>query len=544
MNNALNKETQIQNMKNKIINNMKNFQYKPIRKLALFFAVAFFAISSCELENDIYSIYTPDTFYANDFQVLSSLSGVYRNFANIPRFGVEYRILECCTDQVVVHGKVQGWWANSSFEQLAEHEWGEDHGYVNGTWNTLFATVGQANALLSSLESSTLESAENAKAELKALRGYAYFYLMDLFGNVPVFTLPKVDPLNLPTQNTREEVFNFVVSQLKQVESILPSQNDIGSEYYGRLTSEAVSGLLALTYLNAEVYVNAAKYDSSLIYAEKVIQSGAFSLLPAYFDNFTHDNQENTEFIFGGIYTPNIAGGIGHPIVQKVLPGISGGLFDLPYTPQNGFGTRPSVVDLYEEGDDRRNMFLLPGVLLDPRNGDTVYVERIVPDHNSVLYDPETSTDGPIAYEIIPATGIRLQPMNAGIKWIKWGLDPNTNGGNAGNDIAFLRYTEILLIKAEALFRTGESGDALDIINEIRGRSNASELTTLSLEDILDERGRELAFEMKRRNDLIRFGKFNDAWEFKEESEAFRTIFPIPKAAIDANPNLTQNPGY
>jgi hypothetical protein len=134
--------------------------------------------------------------------------------------------------------------------------------------------------------------------------------------------------------------------------------------------------------------------------------------------------------------------------------------------------------------------------------------------------------------------------MNAGLKWVKWGLDPNTNGGNAGNDIAFIRYADVLLIKAEALVRQGNPGLALPIVNQIRNRSNAPDLASVTLDDILDERGRELAFEMQRRRDLIRFGKFGDAWEFKEPSEPFRTLFPIPSTAIGANPKLKQNPGY
>jgi hypothetical protein len=199
---------------------------------------------------------------------------------------------------------------------------------------------------------------------------------------------------------------------------------------------------------------------------------------------------------------------------------------------------------MYEDGDIRKDMFLYYGPLTDPRNGDTIYVERVVPDHNSILYVPGQSAEGPVTYDIIPATGIRLQPMNAGIKWIKWGIDPNTQGGNAGNDIAYIRYADILLIKAEALTRKGNSGAALPLINQVRERSNAAPLTSVNLEDVFDERSRELAFEMHRRRDLIRFDKFNDAWEFKAESEPFRKLFPIPRTAIDANPKLQQNPGY
>lgn len=518
------------------------------KALAVLCAVALAVVlSSCDmtdLDETPSSIYTPDTYFSNDYAVMTSLSGVYRDFAGIPTMGGPYRVMELTTDQVVVHAKIQGWWDGADFHDLARHEWDAEHGWINGFWNTLFGTVGQANALIASLESSSLDGLEVPTAELRALRAYAYFYLMDLFGNVPIFTEPKVDPNNLPQQNTREEVFDFVVQELQAAAEALPSQNDVGGEYYGRLTKEAVYALLATTYLNAEVFTGTARNQEAVEYADRVINSGAFNLLDDYFANFAADNGGNPEMIFAGVYQPNDPGGLGHPFVQKVLPGISGGLFGLPYTPQNGFGTRPSVVALYEDQDVRKQMFMLPGPLTDPRTGDTVMVERIVPDGNSTLYEAGVSEEGPVPYEIIPATGIRNQPMNAGVKWIKWTLDPSTNGGNAGNDIAFIRFADVLLMKAEALYRMGNTGEALTLVNQIRERSNASRLEALTLDDILDERGRELAFEMSRRRDLIRFGQFTEPWEFKEASQPFRNLFPIPQPALDANANLTQNPGY
>lgn len=497
--------------------------------------------SGCKVDEDVYSLYTPETFYSNETQVLSSLSGVYRNFAGLTGMGVEYRIMELSADQVVVHGKIQGWWDDANIHALAEHTWNANHPYLNGAWNTFFATVGQANALIASLDAAGLQNIKGPKAELRTLRAYAYFYLMDLFGNVPIFTLPKVDPKNLPAQNTRAEVFNFVVKELTEAAADLPSETVVGNEYYGRFTKEAAYALLATVYLNAQVYTGTPQNDKVIEYADLVINSGAYDLLPNYFDNFKPDNAANKEMIFSAVYTPEIAGGLGHPLVQKVLPGISGGLFGLPYTPQAGFATREAIYNAYENQDARKTMFLAYGPMKDPRNGEVVMVERIVPDNNSVLYRPGISTEGPVPFEIIPVTGLRGQPMNAGIKWIKWGLDPKTNGGNAGNDIAFIRYADVLLMKAEALARKGSFNLALPIVNRIRKRSNATEWTSLTLDNILEERGRELAFEMTRRRDLIRFGKFTQPWEFKAASDASRNLYPIPQAALNANPKLKPN---
>jgi hypothetical protein len=525
--------------------NLMKKSIKKIQKQLVIIATALLIVfPACELTESPHSVFTPDNYYSNESAILTSLSGVYRDFATISSMGPAYRVLELTTDQVVVHAKIQGWWDGPDFHNLARHEWTASHGWIGSFWNQLFGTVGQANALINSLGSSELEGLEGPIAELRALRAYAYFYLMDLYGNVPIFTDPKVDPNNLPTQNTRTEVFEFVVEELSAAAEVLPSANDVGDDYYGRLTKEAVYALMAITYLNAEVYTGNEQHDMAIEYADRVIDSGAYRLLDDYHANFSPDNSNNDEMIFGSVYTPNHTGGIGHPFVQKVLPGINGGLFDLPYTPQNGFGTRPSVVDLYENQDERREMFITPGPLTDPRTGDTVMVERIVPDNNSNLYVPGESSEGPVPYEIINADGLRFQPMNAGIKWIKWQVDPNTNGGNAGNDIAWIRYADILLVKAEAQFRTG-TGNPLALINQVRERSNASPLNSLTLQDFLDERGRELAFEMSRRRDLIRFGHFtSSSWEFKEPSEEYRRLFPIPTGALDANPNLQQNSGY
>ncbi|QRX63323.1 RagB/SusD family nutrient uptake outer membrane protein [Dysgonomonadaceae bacterium zrk40] len=501
-------------------------------------------LQSCSLDEDVYSEYVAETYYQGETQILSSLSGIYRNFATITGMGVEYRCMECPADQVLVTGKIQGWWSGDNYEQLTEHKWDADHSYLGTSWNSFFGTVGRTNALLASLERSGIEGLEAPKAELRALRAYAYFFLMDFFGNVPIFTEEKVNPKDLPKQNTRSEVFDFVIKELEAAAPDLPSQNDVGSDYYGRLTREAVYALMAVIYMNGEIYTGTPYNDDVITYCDLVINSGAYEMLDNYFDNFVHNNEENSEFIFGGVYTPKIPGGVGHPLVQKVLPGISGGLFGLPYTPQNGFQTRESVYNLFEDEDIRKRMFLGHGPLIDPRNGDVVMVERVVPDGNSVLYVEGKSAIGPVPYEIIPATGIRNQPMNAGIKWIKWGLDPNTNGGNAGNDIAFLRYSEMFLLKAEAYARKGQFDKALPLVNLIRQRSNATPMESVTLDDILDERGRELTFEMQRRRDLIRFGKFTSSWEFKDASEEFRNIFPIPQSALDANPNLKQNTGY
>ena len=112
------------------------------------------------------------------------------------------------------------------------------------------------------------------------------------------------------------------------------------------------------------------------------------------------------------------------------------------------------------------------------------------------------------------------------------------------NDFVIFRLGDIILSLAEAKFRLGETGEALILVNNIRERAGVDPYGALTLDLLLAERGREMYVEMTRRQDLIRFGKFNDAWWEKEASDTHYNLFPIPKPQIDANQNLKQNPGY
>ncbi|MEL6945666.1 MAG: RagB/SusD family nutrient uptake outer membrane protein, partial [Bacteroidota bacterium] len=130
-----------------------------------------------------------------------------------------------------------------------------------------------------------------------------------------------------------------------------------------------------------------------------------------------------------------------------------------------------------------------------------------------------------------------------GIRVIKYPIDYNS-GDNADNDYVYYRLADLMLMKAEAALRSGDSGTALSIVNEIRAKRGAAALASLDLDGLLAERGRELYWEGHRRTDLLRFGKFLDAWQEKPASGSERLLFPIPAPSLASNPNLTQNPGY
>ncbi|MGB1551878.1 MAG: RagB/SusD family nutrient uptake outer membrane protein, partial [Schleiferiaceae bacterium] len=141
--------------------------------------------------------------------------------------------------------------------------------------------------------------------------------------------------------------------------------------------------------------------------------------------------------------------------------------------------------------------------------------------------------------------GITGATETDGIRVLKWAVDNAAAGGDAQNDLAVVRYADVLLMKAECLLAEGDETGALAIVNDIRARAGATARTSLSMDDLLEERGFELAWEAVRRMDLIRHGKFTDAWELKEVTgEDYVKLMPIPFSALGANPNLEQNPGY
>ncbi len=349
-----------------LIHNEMNINISTIKKyLVIFFSSLLIMLPSCSLEEDVYSIYTTDTFFKNDAQVLASISGIYRGFSGNVNGMSLLLMYDFTGNQYFIPSRSNGWWYDPD-QELVRHTWNALSFFPGFGWGSFFSTVGQTNALLASLDASGLQGLENIKAEARTLRAFAYFYLMDFYGNVPIFTAPKVDQANLPEQNTRAEVFDFVVSELKEAANDLPSQKDVGSEYYGRLTKEAAYSILAMTYLNAEVFTGTQHWDDVITYTDLIINSGAYQLLPDYFDNFVYNNEGNKEAIFSAVFTPNIIGGPGNIFLLKTLPSISGGLFGLPYAPENGLVARSEVRDLFEDQDIRKKIFVPFGPMIHP----------------------------------------------------------------------------------------------------------------------------------------------------------------------------------
>ncbi|MDN3668924.1 RagB/SusD family nutrient uptake outer membrane protein [Echinicola jeungdonensis] len=501
--------------------------YKRIFLLGLLILV----LGGCtDLDEELFGRLSPDNYYRTEEEALSSVVGVYQSLSRVADVGDAWRISEFGTDEFFVPGRASGGWFDEYNMEIMRHEVTPQNSASARAWSWyIFPAIGRANAVIQSLEDSpNSDQLQTLIAETRALRAYAYFYAMDFWGNVPIFTEARVDPENLPTTNTRQEVFDFVVSEMEAAAEVMPSVNDVDrSSYYPRFTKEAVYAALATIYLNGEVYTGTPHWEDALANAERVINSGAFSLEERVQDCFLATNESNSpEIIVGFSIDPNRNAGA-NQFILYTQHALTKEKYDLPFTPANGYSTGPIALNRYEDRDERKAMI---------EHGPQYYSNG----------EPMLLANGE-QLELIPIQDMTAAEDNEGFKVLKYSPEGvSWSGFNADNDFVLIRYSDMLLIKAECLFRLGNHGEALNLVNQVRERSNATLLSSLTLDDIEDERAREFLWEGHRRRDMIRFGSyFTDTFGIKTGvTEEWRGIYPIPAEQIVANPMLDQNPNY
>lgn len=368
------------------------------------------------------------------------------------------------------------------------------------------------------------------RAEARFLRAYQYWVLMDLYGNPPFVTEENEIGITPPEQITRAELFTYVENELLAIEELLVAsrQNE-----YARVDQAAAWALLARLYLNAEVYLGQGngKYTEAVTYATKVIDAG-YSLMEQYQHLFLADNdQNNPEMIlaiaYDGIQTQN-NGGTTFIINSSIHGSMTPANFGIP---GGGWG-------------GNRSRSTLPAVFDDP-SGDTDKRAMFF-GSNPNIEDPAVFTEGLAVTKFSNKTSTNQDGKSI-------------NGTFVSTDFPLFRLAEQYLIYAEAVLRGGTGGSnsqALSYLNLLRERAygnSSGNLTTISLDIVLEERSKELYWEAFRRTDLIRYGRYTGGsylWPFKggqaagRAVESFRTLFPIPAADLIANPNLEQNTGY
>jgi hypothetical protein len=496
---------------------------------------------------------TPGTFFNNKAEALAGLSGVYAQLRGaFPGYCCAYYALsEISTDEMVVPTRGQDWYDNGRWLEIHRQNWTATSPSglqdINSAWVNDFSGIANANVVLSALQSRTvMDPTEQAGviAELRALRAFYYYQLMDLFGGVPVVTTTDVQPR---ARGSRDSVFKFIESELLAARADLARTR--GASDNGRMTKGAVDAILANMYINAGVFTkdggafSGTAYNScagitvagglnacqaALNRSDSIMLSSAgYQLADTFVKNFRADNNLSPENIFVVKFINQ--DGLGFPFLQTTLH-----YNQFSTTPWNGWATLAQTYTAFDTLNDRRIKMFLVGPQFNIETGDTVCIR------------PGCAKGAPRLVFTPSIADVTQATEGEGVRIYKWPYDPKHVAQNNGNDFAYFRLAEIYLIKAEAELN-GATGSLtpLALVRAVRARSFAVDtLSAVTQNVILRERLFELAFETKRRQDLIRFGKYTASWQFKPAGTDHLTLMPIPQTQIDANPKLTQNPGY
>jgi hypothetical protein len=482
---------------------------------------------------------------------LTALYGELRN-AGTANHGGYYSIQEIPTDEMVIAAKGGDWFDGGILVELHKHTYGSTHPFVNGTWNQTYNGIATANE---NIASGLLDESQTAQA--RAVRAYFYWRLLDLYGRVKIATDLAPDP----PQASRQEVFNFVESELlaslgiSEVTDNMDLENsplpDGGSAYamnrYGAL------GLLSKLYLNAEVYTGTARWSEAEDAAAFIIDSGVYQLcgegctvtnlgarpdvesdpkdLEGYAAVFAANNQGNPEHIFSVRFDE--ATGAGMNFGQMNLHYSSQFTWNFNEQPWNGYATLEEFYNSYENGDARKVNNFIVGPQLD--FGGSALLDYAADDEDIQLnYTPKIN-------ELAPNSQREAGARASKFSYKQFGR------ADMDNDFPIVRLGDVYLMRGEARARqSGNWSDAEADVNVLRARAGVSAyMGNLTGDEFLAERGREMFQETARRTDMIRFGAYNGTWWEKPVSESFRNVFPIPQEQINAaSGTLTQNTGY
>ncbi|TDW44643.1 putative outer membrane starch-binding protein [Flavobacterium sp. 270] len=518
---------------------------------------------SCEdLDVPITTQLTPEVFPQNSTQYIQTAGPVYAAFRGEFSFAWWWS-QSLSTDESIMPARGGNWFDNRNYIAMHYHDWTPDNGIIGSLWDWTSKVIGTSNQAVSILNTAMPEGAEKKTliSELKTMRAISYFMMMDSYGDVPLDTV--YGDFTAHVKTSRKEVFNFIEKELKKA---IPNLNAAsGVATYGRPNKQTANALLAKLYLNAEVYTGTPRYDDAIAACDQVISSNLYNIEPraTYLQMFYPNNgPQMKEFIFAVPYDPTATtvGFNGQMYHSRYdVPRSERAKFGLSFTPSAPRSTIPEFYALFNDANDIRNKQWLTGLQF-MNDGVTPVTVTTTKKGYDQFY---TGADGSAAYtyqvnltpDIILRQSVTLFDLgndeiawNMGYRNIKFYPDATSTSRNQNNDVPFLRYSDVLLMKAEAILRGGGvtlGQTPIALVNMVRSnRTTSAAWSSVTLEDLYKERSREFAQEAWHRNDMIRFGKYEGKWGYKTNSETYRRVFPVPTNALVLNPALVQTTGY
>ena len=558
-------------------------------------------LASCSLDETPRSKFSEEEAFSTPKLVyVNTVANVYSSIGN-GLYGSDggsvHTFQEFSSDASMIPGRQGDWVDGGAWQNIFLHNFESSVSKYNDVWNNLYRVIGLANSSIDRLNKYLGEHPEYAEYvyELRALRAVYYYYVMDLFGQVPLVVSSEVSA-NEVNQSNRSDVFKFVTSELAEcIPHLSDSKSQNEGEYYGRITKAVAYMCMAKCAINAPVYTiddtNPTSYSAfvgtdksgkataseeqgktvsemgkninitldgetrnaweTAVYCADQIASLGYRLQPSYADNFIVANQNSVENIWT---RPNDC--VNYKIedynIVRTLHYNHGGA--IGYQGWNGACSSKQQMLVYGYGTANP----------DPRLKLNFYTDKdYMEETGKAVEDGATGKDleyMPLAVKVdFTATDDPHAMKCSGARMKKYEFDKSTTQQfSFNNDLVIWRYADALLLKAEAEYRMDNKAEALTIVNEVRGRVAATPRTELTLNDILDERMLELAWEGVRRPDQIRFCTFTEptadrfkgvthnasAGDYNDDTQGYTMVYPIPYAVLNLNKKLDQNPGY
>lgn len=558
-------------------------------------------LASCSLDETPRSKFSEEEAFSTPKLVyVNTVANVYSSIGN-GLYGSDggsvHTFQEFSSDASMIPGRQGDWVDGGAWQNIFLHNFESSVSKYNDVWNNLYRVIGLANSSIDRLNKYLDEHPEYAEYvyELRALRAVYYYYVMDLFGQVPLVVSSQVSA-NEVAQSNRSDVFKFVTSELAEcIPHLSDSKSQNEGEYYGRITKAVAYMCMAKCAINAPVYTiddttptsysafvgtdksgkaTASEEQGKTVsemgkninitldgktrnawetaaYCADQIASLGYRLQPSYADNFIVANQNSVENIWT---RPNDC--VNYKIedynIVRTLHYNHGGA--IGYQGWNGACSSKQQMLVYGYGTANP----------DPRLKLNFYTDKDYMEETGKAVE-DGATDKPLEYMPL-AVKVDFTAADdphamkcSGARMKKYEFDKSTTQQYSfNNDLVIWRYADALLLKAEAEYRMGNKAEALTIVNKVRGRVAATPRTELTLNDILDERMLELAWEGVRRQDQIRFCTFTEptadrfkgvthnasAGDYNDDTQGYTMVYPIPYAVLNLNKKLGQNPGY
>jgi len=540
---------------------------KRFSKIATYTTLALlpvFANSCTDLSEKVYDQVITDNFYNTKEEVVSGVLRPYTH-ANAwvtPGQNGWWRLSELSGDQLAWPQKGRHGYDAGNWIRLHYHSWLVDDGPVLDCWNLLWTGMGFCSSAIENIEGReagamgiTQQEKDAYVSDLRLFRAFHYLRIMDIWGNVPIVTKVGV-PVN-PKTATRKEVFEFVEKEILDHIDAAPL---LSKALIGRMSKASAYAMLVELYLNAEKWTGTPRWDDCIAAANKLINgeaggmNGALALDANLTDTYIPTNDLSKEIIFSIAYdfqvsdfTPQWTGDFYH-FNQGLINGND-------RNGNDGVVVIPGVYTTFSDLDKRKKEWISEGPQWKYGSNGT---EPVIASGGNEYNGQQLVFVDNIRKNKIGSTvsDMTQGEENSGVRFNKYKLGAITDPHYRSTDWAVYRLTWVYFAKAEALMRKNggtATQEAVDLVNACRQRAFAPEVweankyttSSLTMDELLAELGREFIFEGYRRQELIRWGKFTTAtWWDHKASESFREIFPVPQTQRALNVNLEQNPGY